>query len=472
MTGTPRAYFFCGIGGSGMSALALALISEGHVVKGSDRSHDQGHSPDKFKALADAGVVIYPQDGSGIDASVSTLVVSSAIEESIPDVKAARALNIPIQKRAELLAEIFNSRRGIAVGGTSGKSTVTGMLGHILNQAGLDATVINGATMMNAVAQGAQGLGNAVIGKSGIIVIEADESDGSIALYQPAISVLTNITLDHKPVDQIRPLFIDFLKKAKEGAVVNLDDPEASCLTAENPQRTVTFSHSNKAATLFADNIVYGADEVRFRVSEGQGVGSVNVILPVPGRHNVENALTAMGAARMAGVPLADCALALSSFKGVKRRLEFVGRAHDISVIDDFAHNPDKIAASLSALRQTPGRLIVIFQPHGFGPMKMMRREIVESFVRGMAANDVLLMPDIYYAGGTAQKDISSADLINDVTSGGRMARHLPTRDLIRDFIRAEARKDDRIVVMGARDDTLTDFCHAILADIKAAPCP
>lgn len=455
-----------------MSALALALMAEGHIVKGSDRSHDQGQSPDKFKALSDAGAVICPQDGSGIDATVSTLVVSSAIEESIPDVKVARALNLPIQKRAELLAELFNSRRGIAVGGTSGKSTVTGMLGHILNQAGLDVTVINGATMMNAVAQGAQGLGNAVIGKSGIIVIEADESDGSIALYQPAISVLTNITLDHKPVEQIRPLFVDFLRKAREGAVVNLDDPEAGKLVTENLRRTLTFSHDNKAATLFADNIVYGADEVRFRVSEGQGADAVDVILPVPGRHNVENALTAMGAARMAGVSLADCATALSSFKGVKRRLEFVGRAHDISVIDDFAHNPDKIAASLAALRQSPGRLIVIFQPHGYGPMRMMRKEIVDSFVKGMAANDVLLMPDIFYAGGTTQKDISSSDLINDVVSGGRVARHLPTRDLIRDFIRAEARKDDRIIVMGARDDTLTDFCHAILADIKAAPCP
>ncbi len=469
-----KTYFFCGIGGSGMSAIALALLAEGHTVKGSDRSRDQGQSPDKFAALAKAGVELYPQDGSGVDSSVDILVVSTAVEVSIPDVQAAQAQNITIKKRAEVLATLLQSRNGIAVGGTSGKSTVTGMLGHILNHAGLDATVINGAAMMNALDSGVQGLGNAVIGKGDVIVIEADESDGSIVLYENDlwVSVLNNITLDHKPVDQLRPLFTNFVTKAKKGAVINLDDPEARQMASLNPVQNLTFSLKDQQAGLFADQMIMGSAGSTFTVHE-QGSGqSVHVTLNVIGKHNIENALAAMGAARMAGVSLADCALALQSFRGVKRRLEFIGQENGVTVIDDFAHNPDKVAASLSALRQTPGRLLVIFQPHGFGPMRMMRKEITEAFAGGMAPDDILILPDILYAGGTVQKDISSADLAQDVARLGRDARYIPTRSLIADFLKAEMKAGDRVVVMGARDDTLTDFARSILASAKSGLKP
>ena len=459
-----------------MSALALALLAQGHNIRGSDRSRDQGQSLEKFSALTKAGVQMYAQDGSGLDASVSMLVVSSAIEESIPDVQAARALNIAVKKRAEVLASLLQTKRAIAVGGTSGKSTVTGMLGHILNYAGLDATVINGAAMMNALDDGAQGLGNAVIGHGNIIVIEADESDGSITLYEDDlwVSVLNNITLDHKPVNQLRPLFESFVRKAREGAVINLDDPEAGQMAALNPRKNFTFSLKDKTATLFADKITFTDFGASFRSIDSAAGEVADVILKVPGRHNIENALAAMGAAKMVGVSLADSAAALSEFKGVKRRLEFIGCESGITVIDDFAHNPDKIAASLSALRPSPGRLIVIFQPHGFGPMKMMRKEITSAFSGGMASDDILILSNIFYAGGTTQKDISSADLVQDVVDNGRIAQHIPTRDLIRTFLKAEARQGDRIVVMGARDDTLTDFCRDILSDVKlqAVPCP
>lgn len=451
-----------------MSALALAMLAEGHIVKGSDRSRDQGQSPDKFAALAEAGVRLYPQDGSGIDASVGVLVVSTAIEPSIPDVMAAQARNIPIEKRAAVLAGLLRQKRGIAVGGTSGKSTVTGMAGHILNYVGLDATVINGAAMLNA--GNAKGLGNAVIGKGNLIVVEADESDGSIVLYEDdiAISVLNNITLDHKPVDELRPLFSNFVSRAKEGAVINLDDAEACRMAALNPRRNFTFSLKDKNATLFADSIVYAAGGSAFRVIDNDAGESAAVDLHVPGRHNIENALAAIGAARMAGISLEDAAEALAHFKGVKRRLEFIGQENGITVIDDFGHNPDKVAASLAALHQSPGRVIVIFQPHGFGPMKMMRRELTAAFAQGMDAQDILLFSDIFYAGGSAQKDISSADLAQDVVNLGRNARHIPTRLLIQDFLKAEMKPGDRVVVMGARDDTLTDFAKAILADARA----
>lgn len=469
MAAARKTYFFCGIGGSGMSAIALALLAEGCIVKGSDRSYDQGQSPEKFAALAKAGVKLYPQDGSGLDPSVNILVVSSAIEETIPDMQAARALNITIRKRAEILASLLTTKRGIAVGGTSGKSTVTGMLGHILSHNGLDATVINGAAMMNALDEGAPGLGNAVIGHGNIIVIEADESDGSIALYEDDlwISVLNNITLDHKPVDQLRPLFENFVSKAREGAVINLDDQEARQMATLNPRKNFTFSTKDKNATFFADKITYTDFGSSFRVLDSDAGEIATLSLKVPGLHNIENALAAMAAARMAGLPIADSAEALDTFKGVKRRLEFIGRENGVTVIDDFAHNPDKIAASLLALRQTSGRLIIMFQPHGYGPMRMMGREITAAFANGMAVDDILLMPEIFYSGGSAQKDISSADLIRQVTEKGKKAYFLSTREDIRHFIKAEHRAGDRIVIMGARDDTLTDFCKTILSDIK-----
>ncbi|HEY0902048.1 MAG TPA: Mur ligase family protein [Micavibrio sp.] len=465
---TPKTYFFCGVGGSGMSALALAMLAEGHTVKGSDRSRDQGHSPEKFDALSRAGVMLYPQDGTGIDASVNVLVVSTAIEPSIPDVRAAQNQNIPIEKRAAVLASLLRQKRGIAVGGTSGKSTVTGMVGHILNYVGLDATVINGAAMMNA--GNVKGLGNAVIGKGSLIVIEADESDGSIVLYEDdiAISILNNITLDHKPIAELRPLFTNFVAKAKEGAVINLDDEEAAQMATLNPRRNLTFSLKDRAATLFADNIQYIGSGSSFRVIDNDAGEAADVHLHVPGRHNIENALAALGAARLAGVALADAAEAMASFMGVKRRLEFIGQENGVTVIDDFGHNPDKVAASLAALHQSPGRVIVIFQPHGFGPMKMMRKELTEAFAAGMTPDDLLIMTDIFYAGGSAQRDISSADLIADVVRLGGKGAYLPTRDLVRDFMRAEMKPGDRVVVMGARDDTLTDFAKALLVDAKA----
>ena len=471
---TPKTYFFCGIGGSGMSAIALALLAEGHKVKGSDRSRDQGQSPEKFNALAKAGVELHPQDGSGVDAAVDILVVSTAVEPTIPDVQAAQSQNIKIMKRAEVLASLLQTKRGIAVGGTSGKSTVTGMLGHILNYVGLDATVINGAAMMNALDAGAQGLGNAMIGRGNMIVVEADESDGSIALYEDDlwISVLNNITLDHKPIDQLRPLFTNFVSKAQEGAVINLDDPEARQMNTLNPRKNFTFSLKDKKATLFADNVNLTSFGSSFRVLDNDAGEAVDVNLKVIGRHNIENALAAMGAAKMAGVALEDSAEALEIFKGVKRRLEFIGHEGGVTVIDDFAHNPDKVAASLAALRQSPGRLLIVFQPHGFGPMKMMRKEITEAFAKGMAPDDILILPDILYAGGTVQKDISSADLVQDVVNLGRKAQHLPTRNLMSDFLKAEMKQGDRVVIMGARDDTLTDFAKSILAMAKASPCP
>lgn len=202
-------YFFCGIGGSGMLPLALILQAQGCVVEGSDRMLDQGGTAQKFDFLRARGIPLYPQDGSGVTRADQILVTSAAIEDSVPDVQAARRLGAAIMTRAELLAEQFNAApRNVAVGGTSGKSTTTGMIGWILHQVGWHPTIMNGAVMKNFITPDTP-FASAVVGAGNLFVSEVDESDGSISLYTPKIAVVTNIALDHKSLDELRALFRD-----------------------------------------------------------------------------------------------------------------------------------------------------------------------------------------------------------------------------------------------------------------------
>lgn len=453
-----QSYFFCGVGGSGMSALAAILCIQGCYVAGSDRGYDQGKSPGAFQKLKDLGIRIYPQDGSGPQQG-DILVISTAIEESVPDIQAARRLNLVIKKRAEILAELFQNRKSVAVGGTSGKTTVTGMAGLIFQSCGFDPLIVNGGVMLNF-------MDNIHVGQGQWIVAETDESDGSIALFTPDIAILNNVTMDHKPIAELRELFAHFIDKARMGAVINVDDPEAASLVPF-AKSAMTFGCHHDNAILSASNCVFSGQEAVFYVTE-KNKNSVQCRLYVPGYHNISNALAAIGAARLAGISLAQAAEALSFFKGIRRRLESVGTVHGITVIDDFAHNPDKIAASLATLRQAPGRILIMFQPHGFAPMRMMRHEIVEAFAEGMGGDDILVMPEIFYAGGATIKDISSADIIREVASKGRHATFIQTRDEIHTYLLEHAKEGDRILVMGARDDTLTDFSRKILSCISS----
>ncbi len=453
-----RTCFFCGIGGSGMNPLAQVLRAHGHTVIGSDRGFDRGENAPVREALAAQGIQLVPQDGSGVTKDVTTLVVSSAVEPTIPDVKAAMALGIPIRKRAELLAELCNTAQGVAIGGTSGKSTVTAMAGHILVQAGRDPTVVNGAVMLDAVRP--PFLGNAVCGVSDLVVAEADESDGTIALYRPQVGVVTNISLDHKPMPELRALFAGFCRATRRTVVLNADCPEASRLTGAD---TITFG-LDRPAEMRATALEHRADGTAFTVD---GVG---VELRQIGRHNVANALAAMAACRALGVSTREAAVALASFSGVERRLQVVGRRGGVTVIDDFAHNPDKIAASLSALRQGGARLLVMFQPHGFGPTRFLRDGFIQAFTEGLGESDLLVMPEIYYAGGTAEKTISSKELIDEIAGNGRHAEFIPDRADIPARLLATARPGDTIVVMGARDPGLTPFAQALLQRLPESP--
>jgi UDP-N-acetylmuramate--alanine ligase len=456
-----KSYFFCGIGGSGMLPLALIVQGRGHDVAGSDRTLDQGRLAPKFEFLKARGIGLFPQDGSGITSAGQLLVTSAAIEETVPDVVKAGQVGAARITRPQLLAELFNAAAiGIAVGGTSGKSTVTGMIGWILHHAGRDPTVMNGAVMKNFVSPETP-FASALVGGGDAFVSEVDESDGSIALYAPKVAVLNNITLDHKSLDELRHLFRDFAAKA-ETVVLNLDDDETRFLAATlEPERLRTYSFRDEGADLLGSNIVEEPFAISFEV------GGVAVRLQVPGRHNAENALAALAAAEAAGVPIAEGARALAGFTGLRRRFELVGEANGIRVIDDFGHNPDKIAATLRTLHAFPGRLLLFFQPHGYGPLRTMKNALIACFAGEMAADDMLIMPDPVYYGGTTNREVGSGDIVAGVAARGRRAEHVPDRAHCAERLATVAQSGDRIVVMGARDDTLTAFAEDILAALS-----
>ncbi len=457
-----KGYFFCGIGGSGMLPLACIMQGRGFSVAGSDRALDQGLVSGKFAFLRDRGIALFPQDGSGLTSADQILVTSAAVEDSVPDVVAAKALGAPMMRRANLLAELFNgSKISIGVAGTSGKSTVTGMIGWMLYALGQDPTVMNGAVMKNFVTPDIP-FASALVGKGDHFVAEVDESDGSIALYRPTVAVLNNVALDHKSMEELRALFAGFLGRADK-AVVNADHDEVALLSADLPQdHVVSFGIDNVMASLNATDVVERPDGVSFRVN-GHAVH-----LKVPGRHNVANALAAFGAIVALGLPLDRAAAALGDFGGLKRRLEWVGTAQGVTVIDDFGHNPDKVTATLNTLHAFPGRLLILFQPHGYGPLKQMGEELAATFARLLTDADRLVIPDPVYFGGTVDKSRGSDWLAQLIAGLGKSARHIPDREAAGATLVAEAQPGDRIIVMGARDDRLSELAAHLLQEIDA----
>jgi UDP-N-acetylmuramate--alanine ligase len=347
------------------------------------------------------------------------------------------------------------------VAGTSGKSTTTGMIGWMLSDLGLDPTVMNGAVMKNFATSDSP-FASALVGKSDIFVSEVDESDGSIARYTPHIAVVNNIALDHKTMDELRELFGDFVHKAKI-AILNLDNTETAKLIAKRPG-AITFSVRDAKADYFADAIAPAPNGIAFEVhAKGE---AVTVRLKVPGRHNVANALAALAAVCALDVPLTKAADSLSRFTGIKRRLDVVGTANGVTVIDDFAHNPDKIEATLVTLHDFPGRLLMMFQPQGFGPLRLMKDQFVACFANNMRDCDVLTMPEPVYFGGTTDRSVSSGDIIDGVKRAGRAALAFDDRAQCGEELRRRAKPGDRIVVMGARDDTLSQFAVDLLKSI------
>jgi UDP-N-acetylmuramate--alanine ligase len=448
-------YFFCGIGGSGMLPLAAIVRAAGARVAGSDRSLDAGRLGNKFDYLKSLGIALAPQDGSGLGEGM-TLITSAAVEETIPDVVRARELGLSHLTRPQLLAKLLNAaQKSVAVGGTSGKSTVTGMIGWILHALHRQPTVMNGAVMKNFVSPSAP-FASALVGDPELFVSEVDESDGSIALYHPSVAVLTNISLDHMTIDELRGLFGDFLTRSGK-VVLNLDDPETRLLADAMPaDKLVGYGFDSPGATLAGRNLELLPEGVRFTVELGGERQDVE--LQVPGRHNAMNALAALGAVHALGIALEEAVPPLARFAGLKRRLETVGTAGGVTVIDDFAHNPDKIAATLATLTAQPGRLLIMFQPHGYGPIAKMGEELARTFVEGMREGDRLFLPDPVYQGGTVDRSRGSDWLADSIRGAGGDVEHIAERAEIGKKLLAEALPGDRIAILGARDDSLGEF--------------
>jgi UDP-N-acetylmuramate--alanine ligase len=462
-------FHYAGIGGSGMSAIAQFQVMTGGRASGSERSFDRGDRAEARARLERMGIAILPQDGTGVQGDCAALVVSTAVEDQVPDVAAARARGLPIVHRSELLAHYVRTFRTIAVAGTSGKSTVTAMVFEILRAARRSPSVITGGDLRLLQAQGLWG--NAWRGESDLLVIEADESDGSLVRYQPAIAVILNLQRDHREMDEVAALFERFRANARERAVVceapNLDAfGEGAIRFGFGPEADVR----GEDVTLDGAHSAFTVDGVPFR-------------LPIPGRHNVANALAAIAACRAVGVPLVEMVEALARYHGVDRRFQVLGRAREVEVVDDFAHNPAKLEAAIvtaqarvaSAARDGgaavgPGRVLAVYQPHGYGPTRFLRGDFVETFARVLRPEDRLWMLEVFYAGGTAQRDFSAADIVAEIAGRGGRAEFAESRQRLIARIAEEARAGDLVLVMGARDPSLTDLAQGILEALGAKP--
>ena len=439
---------FAGVGGSGMSALAQYVVLRGGSASGSDRSFDRGGNGEGRALLDKLGVELRPQDGSGVP-GCSAVVYSTAVEAQVPDVAEARRLGVPLVHRSELLAHFVAGSRTLAISGTSGKSTTVAIAFELLRGAGLDPSVITGGEL---VALQREGLwGNAWAGRSDLLVIEADESDGSLVRYEPAVGVVLNLQRDHKEMDEVAAMFATFKGRTRETLVVG----EGAALAAFAPGAKV-FGFG--PCDVRGEDLVLGPEGSTFRV------GGTPFALPVPGRHNVENALAAIAACLALGAPLAALAAPLAGFLGVARRFQRLGTRRGVEVVDDFGHNPAKIAASIRTAHLRAGRVLAVFQPHGYGPLRFLRADFVETFATELGSTDQLWLLEVFYAGGTATRDISSADVVEDLRARGVQARFAPGREELVAEVAAQAREGDLVLVMGARDPSLAILARTLLA--------
>lgn len=448
---------FSGIGGAGMNPLARLFAARGHQVQGSDRGFDQGSNQTVAELLRADGITLLPQDGSAIGANLDRVVHSAAVEPTVPEMVAAADLKIPCQARPALLAEVVDAGNpGVAIAGTSGKSTVTGMLAWILRQCQRPATVLGGAALAEA---GASHMGCfAAAGDDAPVIAEACESDGTIVGYHPGVGLVHNISRDHHEVAELIDQFSAFAANS-ERLLIGYDCPAARTLMPEHPAR-VTYGR-DPAADIPLEVVRAGPWRAEGTVTIDDA--EVFIDLPQPGEHNLDNALAALVAARCLGVAPAAAAAALATFPGVARRFQVVGTTGDgITVVDDYAHNPAKIAAAVQAAQLGTERLLVVFQPHGFGPARFMRPDLKELLPGLLRRQDRWCFAEIFYAGGTVQSDISSRDLAADQPASLRCG-YAPDHPSVLTWVSEIAAPGDTVLVLGARDPALPGLAQALV---------
>ncbi len=447
--------FFVGIAGAGMSAIAQYLKGTGMQVSGSDRFFNTGDASDIKTKLEAEGIHCFPQDGHGITSLHDLIVVSAAVEDTVVEVQKAKQLSIPIIKRSELLALIAASKKTIAVGGTSGKSTTCAMLFDILEHAGLQPSVISGAGLVSLIKKGK--IGNAKVGNGEWLIIEADESDGSIVQYKPEIGLLLNVEKDHKELGVLMDVFRVFRENSKK-FVVNGSHPGTRQFSKDKKQDFAV--EDSSAGGYIASRFKQEGLEITFYINE------VPFHLNLLGRHNMENALAAAAVADGIGVTLQTSANALAAYEGIYRRNQVLGRKDGVWVIDDFAHNPVKCAAAILSCQPIAPKVIAWFQPHGYGPTKFLRHDFVEEIGKVLRHEDEIWMSEIFYAGGTTVKDISANDLINDLRLKNKNAFFVENRHELLNAVRPHLTSNCVLLLMGARDPSLEKFSKKVWEDL------
>jgi UDP-N-acetylmuramate--alanine ligase len=435
-----------------MSALAQYLRYAGCEITGSDRFLFSDDTANIKKNLLAIGCSLFEQNGSGIDDSTDIVCISTAIENDNPDIKTAIKLNIPVVHRSDILAAIIQSKKAIAIAGTSGKSTVTAMIFEFLNYCGKDPSLISGAGLLRLEKEGL--IGNAFYGNSDLLIVEADESDGTLVKYRPYLSLFLNISKDHKPVPEIKSLFSTLASQStyvfKNGDDSNLDD------LSSHYQFGVAKSNSwvpDSIEIQPMNSIITKADTV--------------YNLPLPGLHNALNCSAALSICEFLGCDTKELQNAVQKYQGVARRFTLHRTDSGIVVVDDFAHNPEKIKAAVTAAHGISKRVIAIYQPHGFGPTRFLKNDYAETFRQVFNDEDLLLLLPIYYAGGTAQKDISSNDLVELVGDVNFKIFTPADRRVAIDIVLGNIHKGDCVLVMGARDPSLPTFVQLIHTELN-----
>jgi len=447
-------YHFSGIAGAGVNPLARLMRARGHQVQGSDRSFDQGKSRDVADELCALGIEVRPHDGSAITRDLDRVVFSVAVEADTPEMRRARELALERVARPALLAEIINGGQpSVAVAGTSGKSTITGMVAWFLRESGLPATVLGGAARADE-----RGVGCLMAGPDGgPVIAEACESDGTLVGYRPTVGLVHNISRDHAEVEALRAQFAAFAKNCRK-LLVNAACPEARALA-----RTiggVTYGLAPDADTRL-EVTAPGPDRARGALHAG-AAGVLSLDVPQPGVHNLENAAAAALLALELGVPAAAIGPALARFPGVARRFQVIGTtARGIRVVDDYAHNGEKIRAAVTTAQAGADRVIAIFQPHGFGPARFLRPELRALVPRLLRSQDRFCYAEIFYGGGTVARDISSMTLADDLSPELGCA-YAEDHDAVVRWVTREARKGDTVLLMGARDPDLSRLARAV----------
>ncbi|MCD6460010.1 hypothetical protein J7L67_05010 [bacterium] len=445
-------YFFIGIAGTGMSRLAIFLTNLGINVCGSDRFYPGQKNHPIIKRLLKQKIKIYPQNADALTNDITKVVVSAAIEDTNADLIKARELSLQVITRSKLLADIFNKCKGLAITGTSGKTTITGMVSTVLRYAKQPHFFYCGDDICREIAL----INPPELNKNAIMAAEVDESDGSPIFYNPAAAVISNISLDHKELNIIMDIFFKFISQCTGVIILNADCPSSMILKNKIKGKEIKTFAIHKNAHYQAKNIVHSDYGIDFMCNKKV------YTLKTPGLHNCYNALCAIAMLESMGIKSDIISDGLSGFKGMSRRLELVAERNGIKIYDDYSHNPDKIFAALKTLKRFCNKLFFVFRPHGYGPMIFFRTQLIDAICKALDPSDYIYFLDIYDAGGSANRTIHSENLINDLKRQGLAAQYISDPAKISSIIKPHIQSGDTVVIMGARDPYLSIYSKKI----------